>query len=342
MIQTVERDKWKIYATNFHDYNYHQLWEYGIACAQRIKGFSEHIAVQTGNDIIGLADVRIKKIPLTRTGVAYINGGPLIRQNDDSDAQRLEICLHELIREYVENRKLELRIKAPLGPPEWMSKQTETFKENGFQIYKKIRSYRTFLVNLNQPIDNLRKKLAKKWRSHLKKAEAAGFEVRQDRSEDSFQSFTDLYKTFMQKKGFDVDLDPAFYLNVHKKLNKQERFRISLIHQENVLIAGHVSSILGDTAVNLFRANHEIALKNRASYLLQWDGICAAQAQGCKWYDLGGIDPVNNPGVYSFKKGLGGDDVTAPGPFNIYPNTISKNTIVWSEKLYNIYKKIKH
>jgi lipid II:glycine glycyltransferase (peptidoglycan interpeptide bridge formation enzyme) len=45
--------------------------------------------------------------------------------------------------------------------------------------------------------------------------------------------------------------------------------------------------------------------------------------RGCHWYDLGGIDPENNPGVYHFKCGIAGKtgkDETFIGEFDLYSN----------------------
>ena len=38
-----------------------------------------------------------------------------------------------------------------------------------------------------------------------------------------------------------------------------------------------------------------------------------AVSQGCTRYDLEGIDPDNNPGVYAFKKKMGGEEVDLAG-----------------------------
>lgn len=47
----------------------------------------------------------------------------------------------------------------------------------------------------------------------------------------------------------------------------------------------------------------------RAGEVVQWAVIEWAVRQGCTLYDLEGIDPVNNPGTYQFKKKLGGREV---------------------------------
>lgn len=47
----------------------------------------------------------------------------------------------------------------------------------------------------------------------------------------------------------------------------------------------------------------------RAGEALQWAVIEWGLAQGCTRYDLEGIDPVNNPGTYQFKKKMGGTQI---------------------------------
>ena len=69
------------------------------------------MAVREGEDLLGLADVRIKEIPMSRTGIAYVNSGPLVRRNDQFDAGRLQKVLSALVDEFVRRRKLVLRIQ---------------------------------------------------------------------------------------------------------------------------------------------------------------------------------------------------------------------------------------
>ena len=89
-LQPVDRDTGQQFAPSFMDYNYRQLWEYGVASAARVGAQSEHVAIYCDDELIGLADVRIKKIPIIKTGVAYINGGPLVRKECDSGGKTLD------------------------------------------------------------------------------------------------------------------------------------------------------------------------------------------------------------------------------------------------------------
>jgi len=44
----------------------------------------------------------------------------------------------------------------------------------------------------------------------------------------------------------------------------------------------------------------------KAAYVVLWEAIRQCRDSGMRWFDLGGIDPDGNPGVYHFKAGLGG------------------------------------
>jgi lipid II:glycine glycyltransferase (peptidoglycan interpeptide bridge formation enzyme) len=340
-IKTIDRTEWQQIAPSFLDYNYRQLWDFGTTCAKRLNATSEHVAVQDNQEILGLADVRIKKIPVLGSGIAYINGGPLVRKNNSDDYDRLRACLHALVSEYAEKQGLLLRIKPPLGPESWNDQQNSAFEVSDFSTSQTIKPYRTFLLDLNRTLEELRKNLSQKWRNNLKRAEAGIQPIQSDRSVESFTRFSGLYKMFRKKKQFDVDLDPEFYIDVQRLLPECERMRVALCEQEGILISGHVSNLLGDMAVNLFRANTKAALSSRVSYLIQWNGICYAHEQGCRWYDLGGIDPEGNPGVYSFKKGIGGKDVTAPGPFECYPDGFKRMLVSGCEKVYTTLRNLR-
>jgi len=131
-----------------------------------------------------------------------------------------------------------------------------------------------------------------------------------------------------------VDLDAHFYAQLQRELPLEDTFHLSVAYANGQLVAGHVCSMLGDTAVVLLRAGTPAAREHRAAYLLQWYALRVARERGCRWYDLGGIDPENNPGVYTFKAGLGGVEITAPGPFEIAPTSVSRRIVRGAERIY--------
>jgi lipid II:glycine glycyltransferase (peptidoglycan interpeptide bridge formation enzyme) len=320
--------------STFRDHNYRQLWDFGIACAVRVGARSEHVAVHENGHLLGLADVRVKSIPFLGAGIAYINGGPLVRQADVGDAERLRAVLAALKTEYVDHRSLLLRIVALPGSVDWTAAQRAAFTACGFASNDRLPAYRTLLVDLARPLGEIRKSLAQKWRNCLNRSERNGLTIRCGSAPELFEVFCALYDEMQARKPFHVDLDPRFYACVQRHLDTQEAFQAAIAESEGRPIAGHVGSTLGDTSVYLLGATSAAALQQKAAYLLQWHAIQTAHACGCRWYDLGGIDPNGNPGVFDFKAGLGGVDVTAPGPFELLPRRLAGAVISAAEGVY--------
>jgi len=342
-VQLIGRPAWQQLAPTFADYNYRQLWDFGIACAKRLKATSEHVAIYDGAALVGLADVRVKTIPFLKTGIAYINGGPMVLSgmNGQEPVKRLQVSLAGLMETYVRQKKLTLCIKPAIGSDSWNKLQGRTFQDLGYVVSTRQRVYRTFVLDISQPLKDVRMQLCQKWRNCLNNAEKRNLTVRTGTDETYFSVFMDLYKELIYRKDFDIDLNPEFYLRVQKNLVEHERFLVTIIYENDHPVAGHVSSILGDTCVYLLGATNDAGLKNKAAYLAQWSVIQTAKERGCLFYDLGGINPVENPGVYHFKKGLGGIDMTAPGPFELYPDDFRRLLVTGCEKAFNIVRHLR-
>ena len=85
--------------------------------------------------------------------------------------------------------------------------------------------------------------------------------------------------------------------------------QVLVCQDKGVSVAGLVASAMGDTAIYLLGATSNAGLNSKGAYLLQWTMIGWLKERGIKAYDLGGIDPERNPGVYSFKRGFSGADL---------------------------------
>jgi lipid II:glycine glycyltransferase (peptidoglycan interpeptide bridge formation enzyme) len=74
-------------------------------------------------------------------------------------------------------------------------------------------------------------------------------------------------------------------------------------------------------------------MATKGSYLNQWWMMGELKARGCRWYDLGGINPDTNPGVYHFKSGMGGEDVTQLGQFELCRDALSGWAVRLGERI---------
>jgi CelD/BcsL family acetyltransferase involved in cellulose biosynthesis len=332
-IAPLDAAQWSALAARFQDHNYRQSWAFAHVCAERVGAVSEHVRIDRDGELIAVCDVRVRQLAVVGGGIAYVNGGPLVRQRDALEFDALRDALVALRNEYVERRRMILRVAPAVSPAVPTEEVVAVFTDAGF-VPAQQPFYRTMFLDLRPPLDSLRRGLAQKWRNGLNGAEKQGLEVESGESRELMQAFVGLFGAFRERKGFDVDLGPDYYARAQEAALPAERFRVTVARRDGEVVAGHVASCLGDTSVYLLGASLPAGLEAKAGYLLQWRAIEEARKRGLVWYDLGGIDPVGNVGVYHFKKGLSGIDVTAPGPFEVVPHNASALLTRFGERIY--------
>ena len=338
-IRNLDYKEWSGLTPEFLDHNYRQSWSFGNEAANRVRAKSEFVALSDSTGIIGIANVRIKMLPFFNTGIAYITGGPLVRKKSDKkNINAFKKCLEALQAEYTQKRKLLLRIASPVGERNWITQQNNLFQNTKFKFTSISKPNRTIIVDIARTKDDIRQSLHQKWRNCLNRSEKNQLEVTRGTDSIFFQQLTYLYNDLRERKNFDVDLEPDFYLKVQRNLPENEKFVVHIAKFNGKPVAAHLGSYLGDTAVYLLGAANHDGNKLNASYLLQWLVMLYAKERGCHWYDLGGIDPDNNPGVYRFKQRMGGIELTAPGPYEILPDGLKGQFIHYTEKLYRMIK----
>ncbi len=339
-VELVANDEWDSLLARFDDANYRQLSTYSAVTAIRVGARSENVAIRDGGELLGLCNVRIRKLPLLPLGIAYVNGAPLILQKGNSvdRATVLLSCLNALRKDFVDGRGLVLRVvgvaRADLSP----ETANQCFLKAGFSACAAKGYYRTILVDIQRELSDIRRGFDQKWRNVLNKAERQELNVVRGTGSALFRQFGELHSALVVRKQLEVDLGPEFFLKMQDRLPESERFVVHLATQDGKVLAGHIGAYHGDTAVYLLGAANDQGLKTNASYLLQWRVIEYAKERGCSWYDLGGIDPERNPDVYRFKARIGGADIVAPGPYES-GSALRRQLVRATESLYRMIKK---
>jgi lipid II:glycine glycyltransferase (peptidoglycan interpeptide bridge formation enzyme) len=175
-------------------------------------------------------------------------------------------------------------------------------------------TYRTIVVDLSPSVEVLRKKLDPKWRNKLAGSEKKDLRVIAGSGNEEYRTFCQIYSQMRQRKTFETTVDVEEFGRIQQDLPEPQRMRVLICEDKGVPVAGLVASAMGDTAIYLLGATSDDGLKSKGAYLLQWTLIKWLKENGLKWYDLGGIDPERNPGVYHFKRGFSGIDVTQIPP----------------------------
>ena len=306
--------EWSQILDLFDDANFYQTWAYG-AVRWGEKNLS-HLVLKREDEVLGIAQIRIVRPTRLKFGMAYLRWGPLFeRRGRPLDPEVAVNMARALEEEYIDKRKLFLRIlpNAFVGSPraEMIQSAFSAFTPEPLDA---DNMYRTFVLDLAPAVEELRKNLDAKWRNHLKRSEKNGLNVVAGIGSDEYRIFCQIYNQMRKRKTFDTTVDVEEFGRIQEDLPESQRMRILICQDKGAAVAGLVTTAIGDSAIYLLRATNEEGLKSQGAYLLQWTMIKWLKGNGIRWYDLGGIDPERNPGVYSFKRGFSGADLTQINP----------------------------
>lgn len=319
--------EWSANLDLFNDANLYQTWSYGAVRWGR-KNLS-HLVLKRNGEILGMAQLRIIRPTRFNFGMAYLRWGPLYhRRGRELDAEACLRMARALQEEYVGKRGLLLQIL----PNAFVGSQRAALFQSGFSSFTReaqtsANLYRTFVLDLAAPIQELRRNLNAKWRNKLAQSEKKELKVVAGNGTDEYRTFCRMYDQMRKRKTFETTVDVDEFGRLQEDLPENHRMQILICEQDGVPMAGVVASAMGDSAIYLLGATSADGLNAKGAYLLQWTLIQRLKENGIKWYDLGGIDPEGNPGVYTFKKGLSGADVSQLTPLVACQSVLSSAVV---------------
>lgn len=315
--------EWSQMLDLFDDANIYQTAPYGQVRwgAQSLS----RLVLKRGGEVLGMAQFRIIRPTPLKFGMAYLRWGPLWERRgwvvDPEVPARIAGAIED---EYLKKRKLLVRIlpNAFAG-----SRRADAFHAAfcGFsaEFLKPGNTYRTFVVDLTLSVEEMRSRLDKKWRNQLTRSEKNNLTVISGDGREEFQTFRRIYSEMHRRKGFVNTVQVEEFGQIQQALTEAQRMRVLICMDKSEPVAGVVASAMGNSAIYLLGATSNAGLNAKGAYLLQWTLLNWLKTAGIRSYDLGGIDPEANPGVYHFKKGLSGTDICHIRPFTASDSALS-------------------
>jgi hypothetical protein len=321
--------EWSQMLDLFDDANIYQTFAYGGVRWGR-KNLS-HLVLKRDGEVLGIAQLRIVRPTVFKFGMAYLRWGPLWERRDRPlDPEVPTNMVRALEEEYVGKRRLFLRVlpNAFAGSPRAGAIRA-AFGRFSQEPAVANDTYRTFVLDLGPTLEELRGKLDKKWRNQLTRSEKNDLKVVTGCSGEVYRTFCEIYSQMRKRKAFETTVDVEAFGRIQQDLAERHRMRILICEDGGIPVAGLVASAMGDSAIYLLGATSDDGLNSKGTYLLQWTLIKWLKENSVKWYDLGGIDPEKNPGVFHFKRGLSGTDVCHINPLVACDSAVS-SAIVWA------------
>jgi hypothetical protein len=341
-VDACKEGTWSQILEGFEDASIYQTWSYAAVIAGRRK--MSHLILRKNGEIAAIAQARIAKLPLIDAGIAYIHWGPLWRcRGGKADVDVFQQVLRALQNEYASRRGLVLRLFPILfdsDPPRLL----EILREEGFSSVSNETPRRTILMDLNPTLEDLRGGMGSHWKRELKAAERNELEVIEGSGEELFETFIGIYEEMVARKKFAEPNDIHQFRTIQSRLPEKFKMRIMLCKSGQDVCAGHICSVMGNSAIYLFGATSNAGMKSRGSFLLHWKCIGDLKQRGTAVYNLNGINPDYNPGTYKFKKDLGGkngQDVHYFGRFDSPGGFLSYSSVMCGEMLRTFARKLK-
>ena len=298
--------RWTEVIAQFDDAVLYQTQAFGAA--RRGTANLSHLVLKRGTEILACCQVSLHRAPWVNAGIADVTWGPLWRRKGGQpDPDVLLQLIRELKLEYGIKRRCLLRIW-PAATGENKEVMTRILDGEGFGRQSSGTPYRTLLVDISPPLEALRSNLLQKWRNCLNKAERNGLNVIEGTSDELYGMFLTLADEMLDRKGFTSGVDYREYRRIQQNLPVPHKMDIMVCTVQGEPVCASIYSAMGDTGIYLLGATGRKALGLNGAYLLQWRMIERLKERGARYYDLGGIDPEHNPGVYKFKLGVAGRD----------------------------------
>lgn len=304
-------DAWDAFVRASPSGSFLQSWAWGVF--QAAAGFPvRRVAVwrdETAGELEATCMVLERSLPLQRMFL-YAPWGPVLRVREMTEG--LPAALPEImvkLREALGGRGVFFRLEPRI---------LESFRSRqhlgaaGFVFPgRSIQPRDTRIVDLTLSEDKLLSDMHPKTRYNIRLARRHGVVVEEQTNEEGLGRFLALAHDVQERGKFHYHPD-AYYHAMARTLGPPGMFRMLVARHQGMPLAAHILLTFGDTVTYAHGATSSQRKQVMAPYLLQWEGMLRAKAEGYARYDLFGIAPPHAPpthpwfGITRFKAGFGG------------------------------------
>lgn len=250
--------------------------------------------------------------------VAWIPGGPL------GDLTELNTNLVAIIQQVTKNSRVYVRFNS-LNTSDERSEQV-LLTNRWRQAATKLSSGLSLNYALEKDEAARRSALSTNWSRNLRRGESRNA-LPYLWTQASVETISDLYRQLSEYKDLTESSEIPNATTISSLVNDcKTELRIFRCDDETGRpLSMRGALVFGDKAWDIFAAVSPQGRKQYSSHVTTWALFNYCASEHCTTYDLSGIDPINNKGVYDFKRGTGATEVKYIGewetgsPFYVQP-----------------------
>ena len=286
-----------------------QLWAWGQVKAGH-GWVAERVFAYNDEQIVGAAQVLIRRLPAPFRAFAYIPRGPLF-ENDYKDEflKKIEVLVkrdHRAVALSIEPDTAEFEL-----PSGWV------------KSVNKVLAAETILLDVTKSESELLADMAKKTRQYIRKS-GADVTIKQVKRREEIEACLEVYRQTAARAGFNLHAD-QYYFDVFAQM--QDYSPIFAAYEGDTIVSFLWLAISETSAYELYGGMTDRGQELRANYALKWHAIRKVKEWGLERYDFGGLVAG---GVSNFKQGWSKEVTTFAGSFD---RPLSPLYSVWSKGL---------
>tara|TARA_Y100000590_G_scaffold470608_1_gene666873 strand:- start:13965 stop:14966 length:1002 start_codon:yes stop_codon:yes gene_type:complete len=192
---------------------------------------------------------------------------------------------------------------------------------------------------LNDKLEDIKSRFTSNWRHNLNRSKKYDLKVSKVIN-PNVDEMMKIYKEMENLKSLSKQYNREEVVKIFKYMNN----KIVLYqcrNKSNILLSFRAIIINKDKASDILAASSIEARKVYASYATLWAIIEYCVSQKVKTYDLSGVDPEKNIGVYNFKKGTGSKLINCIGEWEYSKMRFIRIAIFFRQISINFLKMIK-
>jgi lipid II:glycine glycyltransferase (peptidoglycan interpeptide bridge formation enzyme) len=310
---------WDSNLMQFADYNYCQTLAWGDYRAYFGWKLYRWAAYTENGEPVALMQGLLRIYP-GRIGVLWVPGGPI------GDISLMNKDSQRLIVQTTGIKRLYCRISSTRA---YRAGDSLMLKHQGWnRAIRPLGSGMSMLYDVIKDGQSRLENCSTNWRHNLNRSGKYNLTIQQLNNPD-LDTITVIYR------------DMEAYKDIGQQYSRQELERMFDVFRDKLvfygctdeageLIAFRGCALLGVKAWDLLAATTVKGRNLYASYPLFWKLIEHCVNAGITSYDMGGIDPYGNKGVYHFKKGTGAKEIEYLGEWEWSSSEIIRYAANWA------------
>lgn len=294
----INKEEWDTLLQNCGKSNLLQSWSYGEAKAIAEKWKPNRVVFLNNGKPVAFAQILEKRI-LFFFRVFRINRGPLFF-TENTVVRKTVIA--EILK--IGNLLTAKILSAALELDKTPENQTNLLTSGLF--IPEPKGYSSIWIDLNRPVDDIRKSLNGKWRNMLVFAEKQNLEIESRSDSEIINWICTVHKQNMATKGFS-GISAELLECISKEKDITNPIFVYRASSEGTPVAAICVACHGKAATYLIGWTSEDGRKLKANYLLLWESVKLLKSKNIFFFDLGGIDAEATPGITFFKTGMNGN-----------------------------------